>query len=198
MIDDVTNKQGTPNERVPFINLNQILDYLPYGIRIIDRKCVILRVNAAFAQFLNVVPDDIVGKYCWDVFPNHLCHTNECCIKRIINGEDTVQFKVDYRKDNGIIVPCIITAFPVYDQSGTLDGIVEYFRDIVDQKHSEERYRNLFENVPVAIWEMDYSAFKNYVVSLKNNGITDIADYFNKNTRALISAYSLFKTIGVK
>jgi PAS domain S-box-containing protein len=59
-------------------------------------------------------------------------------------------------------------------------------------KISEDRYRSLFENVPVAIFECDYSALKKYIDSLMSKN-TD--DYFNNNPDAYKDCTELFKII---
>jgi PAS domain-containing protein len=57
---------------------------------------------------------------------------------------------------------------PLINETGMLAGIIEQFRDITDQekvrlslKEERDKYRSLFENVPVAIWEMDFSDLRN-------------------------------------
>lgn len=46
---------------------------------------------------------------------------------------------------------------------------------------SEQRYRMVFENSPVSIWEEDFSKVKVILDNLKNKGITDIEGYFNNH-----------------
>jgi PAS domain-containing protein len=68
-----------------------------------------------------------------------------------------------------------------------------FIRDITRRKQterkireSEELYRGLFQNVPVAIMEFDYSSFKKYCDKLRMNGVTDFQKYFfSCNSREL-------------
>ena len=45
-------------------------------------------------------------------------------------------------------------------------------------RQSEERYRRLFEDSPVSLWEEDFSALKTYLDKLRCEGVEDLAAYF--------------------
>ncbi|WJH41497.1 ATP-binding protein [Aliirhizobium terrae] len=48
-------------------------------------------------------------------------------------------------------------------------------------RQSEARYRSIFDNTSVALWERDYSGLNAHLKSLKANGITDIREYALSN-----------------
>ncbi len=52
-------------------------------------------------------------------------------------------------------------------------------------QESEKRYRRLFEDVPVALWEEDFSGVKQYIDELKAKGITDFRAWFENNPDAI-------------
>ena len=52
-------------------------------------------------------------------------------------------------------------------------------------KESEEKYRKLFEDSPIALMEQDYSGTKDYLDLLKASGITDFEKYFDENPEEL-------------
>jgi PAS domain S-box-containing protein len=45
-------------------------------------------------------------------------------------------------------------------------------------RRSEERYRALFENSPISIWEEDFSQVKQYLDSIRQQGVTDFSSFF--------------------
>jgi len=60
------------------------------------------------------------------------------------------------------------------------------FEDLTDRKRaddelteSEKRYRALFDQSPIIIWEEDFSDIKDYIDKLKADGIKDFRSYFN-------------------
>ncbi len=50
-------------------------------------------------------------------------------------------------------------------------------------QRSEERYRRLFENSPISLWEEDLSDIKCYLDNLREAGITDFRAYFDAHPK---------------
>ena len=46
-------------------------------------------------------------------------------------------------------------------------------------RSNEERYRRLFEDSPISLWEQDFSAVKQHLEKLRHQGITDFRAYFD-------------------
>ncbi len=64
-----------------------------------------------------------------------------------------------------------------------------------DLRESEARYRMVFENSPVSIWEEDFSAVKHYFEELRAKGIEDIEEYFTKNPEAVHHCANLVNVV---
>ena len=89
---------------------------------------------------------------------------------------------------------------PILDDAGRQVGVQGRERDVTERRmaeetlrqseHSlrinEERYRNLFENSPFAMWEEDFSPVKAYLDALADRGITDFREYFAAHRDALV------------
>jgi PAS domain S-box-containing protein len=316
--------------------LEQIIDVSNDAIRIINKYFTVLRINKAFAEITGVDSDAVIGKKCWEAFPSPLCHTPECRLQRILNGEQSIQVEIERKKKDSTTIPCLVTTSPLTDDTGELAGIIEQFRDITEHRRMEgeiketkdryralievgneageaivmlqdldgkegiqsfvsdqwscitgysreellghcffdllinkdrqaslkrhrvkmsgkacpglfemtiirkdqieipieltgayttylgkpanvlyirditlrkkaeyelanerDRYRSLFENVPVAIWETDYTEIKKYFNNLKSTGITDFRDYFKKNPEEPINIARMQQVIGL-
>jgi PAS domain-containing protein len=63
--------------------------------------------------------------------------------------------------------------------------------------HSEARFKILFENSPISLWEEDYSQVKVYFDHLRSTGVTDFQDYFDKHPEAVKKCASLVKVLDV-
>jgi PAS domain S-box-containing protein len=74
------------------------------------------------------------------------------------------------------------------DKSGKPIRMLGIVQDITERTslketilENEKRYRNLFENFPISLWEEDFSEVKNCLNELKNEGVTDFKEYFSKH-----------------
>ncbi|NOZ70822.1 MAG: GAF domain-containing protein [Chloroflexi bacterium] len=66
-----------------------------------------------------------------------------------------------------------------------LVSLVEVRRRTRELRDSEERYRSLFENSPVALWEEGYSKLMEYVNTLVASGVKDLRTYLATHPEAL-------------
>jgi PAS domain S-box-containing protein/putative nucleotidyltransferase with HDIG domain len=64
-------------------------------------------------------------------------------------------------------------------------------------EESERRYRLLFEDSPVALWEEDHSAAKVYLEQLMASGVDDVASYLREHPDECSHCASLVRTLDV-
>lgn len=64
-----------------------------------------------------------------------------------------------------------------------------------DIRDSEQHYRSLFENSPIAMWEEDYSLVKKEIDNLKESGIKDIREYLENDMDFVKKCVPLVKII---
>lgn len=62
---------------------------------------------------------------------------------------------------------------------------------------SEERLRNIFDSVPVSIWEEDFSEVRNALNDLRSQGVTDFRTYLNDHPEFVKEAAGKVKIIDV-
>ncbi len=64
-------------------------------------------------------------------------------------------------------------------------------------KENEKRYRILFEESPISLWEEDFYEVKRYLERLKRSGVKDFRNYFNSNLKAVSKCASMVKVVNV-
>jgi PAS domain S-box-containing protein len=64
-------------------------------------------------------------------------------------------------------------------------------------RESREEYRSLFENVPISLWEEDFSNIKIYIDDLRGQGIKNFKDYFENNPEDVARCVDMVKIIDV-
>jgi len=83
-------------------------------------------------------------------------------------------------------------------------AVLSVARDITVRKRienalqvSEERYRGLFEDSPISLWEEDFSEVKTYIDGLRDSGVKDFRTYFEMHPEALAQCSSMVKIVDV-
>ncbi|MBC8507059.1 MAG: response regulator [Anaerolineales bacterium] len=62
---------------------------------------------------------------------------------------------------------------------------------------SERRYRAIFEDAPISLWEEDFSDVKRYIDSIKNEGVDDIEAYLEEHPETIDHCTTMVKVIDV-
>jgi diguanylate cyclase (GGDEF)-like protein/PAS domain S-box-containing protein len=134
----------------------QLVAHAPDGIFTIDGEGRFLFVNAAFCRMLGVGPDECLKLNILDTYPDTSMPDG---LKRLADLQcgEALRFERPLRRQNGSII--FVSANAWKDPDGNLRAIV---RDITERKRmeealrrSEEKYRNILENIDDGYYEID-------------------------------------------
>lgn len=142
--------------------LNQIFNTTANSMRLIDNNYNILRVNRAFTTISGISKENAEGKKCYNVFPGPYCHTAECPLNQIKNGQDRVEQDIKKKSKLGKIIPGILNAVAFKDDNGSILGIIEDYKDITQRVEAEEallkaekQFGMFMDNLPLGVFIKD-------------------------------------------
>ena len=144
-LQDITHrKRAEKATKNAYLELEQIFNTAADGMCVIDKNFKILRVNKTLLSMFGESKEDLVGRSCYEIFPDHQCYTPDCTLTRISDGTDNlVQFESEKKLKDGRSLYLIVTATAFRGADGELLGIVEDFKDITERKRMEEELRSL-------------------------------------------------------
>ena len=122
--------------------LEQIFQTASVGMRLIDRDFNILKVNETFARLSDFPAHEAVGRKCFDVFSGAKCHSPDCPLMQIRDGQEPAEYEVTKKRADGTQIPCILRSTPFIGPDGEAIGIVESFQDITALKVTQEELRS--------------------------------------------------------
>ncbi len=144
--------------KVAYAELNQIFNAAGDGMCVFDKDFNILRINETFSILLHINRDEVVGRKCYEMFPGPLCHTPQCPLNLILNGEQRIEREMVRVLDDGAQIICLITTTAFRGPDGELIGIVETLKDITRAKQIEQATKNAAQQ-----WRITFDAIHDAV-----------------------------------
>lgn len=112
---------------LPRIGYQHLLDGLPEGLFSIDLQWKITSFNKLAEQLTGFKKEQIIGKYCWQVFQSGRCR-HECPFTKIFDKKAPCKHQeMTIVNQSGLIKKIFVTAAPLNDENGNLVGGVESF-----------------------------------------------------------------------
>ena len=197
---DITGlKQSEAALRESETRLRAILDSIQTGMVIVDPETHdILDLNPAAQSLIGAEKEKIVGSACH----SFLCpaEPGRCPVADFGQTQDRVEGVL--LTVEGKVVPIIKTVRRV--TFGDRELFLETFIDITERKRaeetlaaSEERYRTLFNDSPIAYMEADGSLVKRYLRESIDSGVDDLGRYLEEHGEIVRRCVLLQKIISV-
>jgi len=180
-----------------------ILSAAPVGIGVV-RDRVFQTVNDFFCGMLGYDREELVGVSAALVYPSpeefeRVGREKYAAIAQTGIGAVETRF----RRKNGEEIRVILSS-TFLDSSDPSKGSVFTALDITAEamarealRESERRFRLLFEDSPIAIWEEDFSAVKNRLAELRTAGVADLRPYLEEHQEEVEKLASLVRVLGI-
>lgn len=146
----------------PF-DLDQIFNSTTNGLRIIDTQFNVLKLNESFCRITGIPFKEDINDKCYESFPSSSCHTTNCPLEQIKQGEALVEKQeVRFNRNNERVI-CQYSAKPFYGIDGELIGIIEDFNDVTElnkaqeyQLKTQQQFESLLNAMPVGVFIRDF------------------------------------------
>lgn len=171
----------------------------PDGLWSVDMEGRILSVNKAYCEMSGYSPEELVGSQVSkvEVAENEgeiLAHAQE--IQRTGRG----RFRTQHRRKDGSLLDVEVTATAIHATGQNLAFVRDLTRENEAQRRivsSESRYRSIFNDAAIPIWEEDFSAVKLRLDELRAQGVTDLEAFFAEHPEELKACANLIRILDV-
>jgi PAS domain S-box-containing protein len=145
--------KGNPKDLSPLLkvlNLSQcdILDDLPEGLFLVNTSWQIMYFNRTSEEITGFSREEVIGKFCWDVFRSDLCHKD--CPMRISmsTGETLVDREVEITTKSGQKILILVNTARIKKSGNAVLGGVETFHYLTcPELEVEKLERRPFANI---------------------------------------------------
>ncbi|MBE0680679.1 MAG: PAS domain S-box protein [Anaerolineales bacterium] len=180
-----------------------LLELAPISIYVNTLDDSFSLVNHQWEEDTQISRNDAVGHSLFEVFPPELAQRFQAQNRLIAESGSSLALEEWVETPRGR--RCYYThKFPLREANGVIDSVGGISLDITERKQtdeklseSERRYRALFEDMPVSIWEEDFSDVKKHLDTLKEQGVTDFRAYFASHPDTAIKWFNEIKIVDV-
>jgi PAS domain S-box-containing protein len=126
-----------------------IFDSIDEGVFTTDYECRITSLNRAAEKISGFHREEVIGKYCFDIFRTDLCHRGCALRSTLENGKSVSNVRVTIVRRDGRKVPVSVSTTLLRDDCDKCVGAVEFFRDLSEIENLQDKISKLrgLENI---------------------------------------------------
>jgi len=142
------------------------------------------------ASIFGYTNDEIIGNHIKNYIPyqKDLIEISKNIKLKINNDSKITQYKIHIRRKDGKIVPIDVKTQMIFDDKGNPLEIFGIVRDISDKeesnriiKESQERYKNMFENMHSGVWVFETEDGNNFYFIEWNKSASEMEQILEKD-----------------
>ncbi len=148
---------------------------MPDAAAVLDKEGRITRLNQAFQSLFGYSQEEAQGRLMWELIePADRSGEGFENQRKVLEGE-TVRLETQRRKKDGSILDVVIAGYPI-KLGDEICGVYAIYQDVTEKRkaqrslvEAENRYRELVEQVPAGVYEIDvetarFLTINNYMV----------------------------------
>jgi PAS domain S-box-containing protein len=140
--------------------------------------------------------EEVIGRSIWELFPEAVGSVPFTELQRAMAGRVPVEYEYFHAAWRRWLHH---RAYPAAD-----GGLALFARDVTERKETgeallagEHRFRGIFENVAVSLWEGDLSGVVAALDELKKSGVTDLPAYFEAHPEFVRQVLAMARVLDV-
>lgn len=173
---DITELRKARQKSEESLNLFEgLFKGMPDPIAILDQEGRVTQINPAFQNLFGYSQEEAQGRLMWELIePADRAGEGRENQRKVLEGE-TVRLETQRRKKDGSILDVVITGYPI-KLGHEICGVYAIYQDVTEKRkaqrslvQAEKRYRELVEQVPAGVYEIDvetarFLTINNYMV----------------------------------
>lgn len=152
--------------------LEALINSTSFAIVRLDSNHLIITCNEAFEDLFGYTCDEIIGEHLDDMIASDDLHQEASQISASVTKGNLERLISKRKRKDGSLVDVEIVGVPV-TVGGERIGILGLYHDISPRikaqnalRESESRFKSLFNDSPISLWEEDFSAVREYLFGL--------------------------------
>ena len=144
----------------------RIINGIDYGIVVLDQNLKIESINDYIERKRQKEKSNYIGKQCFRYFYDRTSICDECKIKDVFSNGLPVKYNLVNKAVGGLNYYLEVEAFPLFDQKGQVNRVVQLVKDVTERIHLEKELRekkeyleSLVSHAPVGIFSTDAQGF---------------------------------------
>ena len=139
--------------------IDALFNNAPVELYLKDKEGRYLKINKQFEKIFGVKNSDLIGKLPTDIHNPELAKAT-----RILDLAVLSSAEIQHREDKVLLVTddrihtLSTIKFPVFDDTGAVNGLGAIVTDITEQRQVEDRFRNIVDTIDGIVWEYDINS----------------------------------------
>lgn len=184
-----SRKKQTEQTEFERLFLEALINSTSFAVVWLDSNHHIITCNKAFEELFGYTKDEIIGKHLDDMISSADLRQEASRITSSVTKGNLERLISKRKRKDGSLVDVEIVGVPV-TVGGERIGILGLYHDISSRiaaelalRESESRFKSLFNESPISLWEEDFSAVKEYLTGLGDKDT--ILDLIENDQRVL-------------
>lgn len=178
-----------------------LVENSPLAVATLDKEHRIISINPAFTEMFGYRQEEIMGKELDSIIANPDRPSEAVNITTDVLGGKGIHEIGKRLKKNGDLVDVEIFGEPIFINKNLI-GVLGLYRNISSEKKaqeelvaSEERFRRMFTDSPIALRMEDLSKIQQWAIDKGKSVGEDLSDYLKQHPEEVVKALKLAKII---